>query len=182
MSRAKTALVVALALTLFRTDAALAQSMPPRLVTVPQLAAVAAAPSATEITVRWNLLASPAGDPAAPGAVNTFNISASRIVSELPTPERDPQLSPDRLVVVAIDSAGRDVGWQMVADPSIIRAEGPGPSGVLTGQTLRRSETSFLLTVPETTPPVVELRVFKPRWTGTSFVLDQLGTVGIGVR
>lgn len=173
-----TALIGALA-TMGAHGTAVAQTMPDRLATVPQLASLTAAPSASEITVRWSLLSSPAGDPAAPGAVNAFEVASRRNVSELPVPERNPQFSQDRLVVVAVDVGGREVGWQMVPDPSLIRAEVPGPNGLLTGQVLRRQETSFLLTLPETNPPVVEVRIFKPRWTGSAFALDQLGSVGV---
>jgi hypothetical protein len=180
MSASLRALAVSPSLILILGCAAAAQTMPPPLATMPQLAAVAVAPPATEITVRWNLLSSPAADPAAPGAVNEFAVTARRQVDELPVRERDPQLSEDRLVVVAIDAGGREVGWQMVPDPSLLRAETPGPSGQLTGQVLRRTETSFLMTVPETVPPVVELRVLKPRWTGSAFVLDPLGSVAVG--
>src|SRR5687768_5055206 len=106
-----------------------AQVIPDRLVGLPQMAALTAAPAGTEITVSWSLLFSPAGDPAAPGAVNQFAVAGRRSVPDGPPLERNPQVSEDRLVVVALDAAGREVGWQLVPDPSIVRAEVPGPSG-----------------------------------------------------
>jgi len=151
-----------------------------RLIQVPQLVAGRAGDSGgTELTVRW-------GDgSAAPGTIapddgrpvaGRFELVSQRAVNGLPSLERDPQLSEDLLVVFGIGANGVEEGWQLVRDPGIIRAETPGPSGVLSGQLLRRTNATFMITIPAPSS-LQELRIYKPRWTGTSFVLDPAGTL-----
>ncbi len=61
---------------------------------------------------------------------------------------RYPRLAGDRLVAVARDSRGRQIGWLTIPDPRIVRAEFPGPDGILRGETLYRAEAVFLLALP----------------------------------
>jgi len=152
-----------------------------RLVQVPQLVAGRAGDSSgTELTVRR-------GDPgsAGPGAVTPddgrtvagrFELVSQRAVNGLPSLERDPQLSEDQLVIFGIGANGVEEGWQLVRDPGIVRAETTSPSGVLSGQLLRRTNATFVVTIPAPST-LQELRIYKPRWTGTSFVLDPAGTL-----
>lgn len=148
-----------------------------RLTTLPQLAALAAR-SASELTVRWDTTVASPADPALTTSSGPFQVVSSRAVGDAGTLERAPQLSEDRLVVVAVDAAGREIGWQLVKDPGVVRAEGPTPSGVLTGQILRSGATSFVLSVPRGSG-IADLRIYKPRWTGTAFALDPLGAVSV---
>ena len=46
------------------------------------------------------------------------------------------------------------------------------------GQTLHRSDPYFLITLPNSAT-LVELRLFQPRWTGTEFVLDLIGSIDL---
>ena len=162
--------------------AASAQSLAAPLATLPQLAALPAG-SASELTIGWNVLSSPTADPVPAAAAgvpqNDFRMTARRSVAEMPVRQRDPQLSEDDLVIVAVNAQGADVGWQLVKDPSVVRAEAPTASGELRGQVLRRPQTSFVVTVPQASPAIAVLRVYKPRWTGSGFALDALGTVTI---
>ncbi len=152
---------------------------------LPQLSEMAPpSASAFEVTIRWRpALPSPAGQPepvtgAAPQR-NDFEVTARRSVSGMPPRQRDPQLSPDDLVIVAVDAKGTDVAWHLIKDPSLIRAETPTASGSLKRETFRRSDVTFPVTLPAVTPEITELRVYKPEWNGTAFVLDLVGTVSV---
>src|SRR4051794_38106481 len=108
---------------------------------------------------------------------NDFQVAARRLVADAPVRQRDPQLSEDDLVIVAVSPQGTDLGWQVIKDPSFVRAETPTASGELQHQTLRRPAASFIVTLPDRGAGIAELRLMKPRWTGTAFVLDPLGTI-----
>jgi hypothetical protein len=90
--------------------------------------------------------------------------------------QRDPQLSENHLLVRTVNAGGEIVDTQLILDPRVIRAEAPGPSGELKSETLHRASPDFLLTIPDEAA-VRELRIYHPRWTGTSFALDLLGTI-----
>ena len=151
-----------------------------RLVLVPQLVAGRSADSSgTELTVRWGATAGGAPETIAPGDARPrrcLRVDRERSVSGLPSLERDPQLSEDVLVVFGVGANGVEEGWQIVRDPTIVRAEAPDASGLLSGQVLRRTNTTFVVTIPVPST-LQELRIYKPRWTGASFVLDPAGVL-----
>jgi hypothetical protein len=136
------------------------------------------------MTIHWNVtLAAPTGEPQ-PAAIagpprNDFQVTTRRLVTQMPARQRDPQLSEDDLVIVAVNAQGEEIAWQLVKDPSLIRAETPTASGELEHRVLRRSEASFIVTLPQPAAAIAELRLYKPRWTGTAFVLDAVGSVTI---
>jgi hypothetical protein len=92
--------------------------------------------------------------------------------------ERHPELSAEKLVVVATDLSGKELDWRIVADPRLIRGEVADSRGNLTGQPFRRIEADLLVTIPDR-PEIRRLRLYEPRWTGGEFVLDLLGTVDL---
>jgi hypothetical protein len=85
-------------------------------------------------------------------------------------PQRDPQLSPDRLVIVSVDALGREVDWRMVADPRLIRGEAADAQGRLSTRLLQRTEANVLVDIPDL-PDIVALRVYEPIWDGAAFSL-----------
>ena len=140
--------------------------------------------AAVEMTILWNVSAGAATSDPVPADVagplrNDFQVAARRLVADAPVRQRDPQLSEDDLVIVAVSPQGADLGWQVIKDPSVVRAETPTASGELQHQTLRRPEASFLVTLPGRGEGIAELRLLKPRWNGTAFILDPLGAVAI---
>jgi len=140
--------------------------------------------AAVEMTILWNVSAGAATSDPVPADVagplrNDFQVAARRLVADAPVRQRDPQLSEDDLVIVAVSPQGADLGWQVIKDPSFVRAETPTASGELQHQTLRRPEASFLVTLPGRGEGIAELRLLKPRWNGTAFILDPLGAVAI---
>lgn len=83
--------------------------------------------------------------------------------------QRDAQLSPDHLVVVSVDRLGREVDWQIVADPRVIRAETSDTQGRLSTHLLQRAEANLLVDIPDL--DIVRLRVYEPTWDGTAATL-----------
>jgi hypothetical protein len=64
----------------------------------------------------------------------------------------------------------------VLPDPRLLRAEWPDPTGVVQGVKLHRANADFFVPVPDDSA-ITELRVYHPRWTGTAFDLDLVGTV-----
>lgn len=92
--------------------------------------------------------------------------------------QRSLELSPDQVLVVAVDAASRMKWWGLTPDPRIVRAEFPGPDGVLTGQTVVNDDAAMLLAYPDD-PAITELRLYHPRWTGERFALELIGTLDV---
>jgi hypothetical protein len=110
--------------------------------------------------------------------VNRFEILKRGGIIGPPVRERDPQIGVDDLVIVAVDGQGREVGWQRVKDPRIVRSEQPGPGGLLNGQVFYRRETELVFRVPDGVP--VELvRVYDVEWNGREFMLRGIGTIPV---
>jgi hypothetical protein len=87
--------------------------------------------------------------------------------------ERDPQLSGDRLVVVAVDADGTPTDVRIVPDPRIVRAETPDATGLLSGTVLMYPDVELRVTLTAS-PDTRELRVYQPRWTGDAWALDPI--------
>jgi hypothetical protein len=155
------------------------------LTRLPQTASIAQTSAVVELTIRWDAASTPmsAGGarPALAGtdpAVNLLSVTGRRTVDEGPTRERDPQLSADQLVVV-VEAAGAQVlGWQLVKDPRVVRAEA-GPGGALTGQVVARTATGFLVDVPA---DAAVLRVYECQWDGQQFLLWPVAVVDAVAR
>ena len=117
-----------------------ASALPPRMASavladVPAFSARASdAGLATEVTIRWTV-SGPAtvmsSAAARDVASSQFDVVRRRTVRFSPVRERDPQLSPDDLVVIAVDAQGRELGWQRLTDPRLVRSEQPNAAGEL---------------------------------------------------
>jgi hypothetical protein len=134
-----------------------------------------------ELRIRWDAYIGVPVPQVTPGTVLPSNIFT--LVERRPIPgriprQRNPQLSSDQIVALALDNQSDIVDWQLVPDPRIIRAELPGPSGELSGQILHRAEAELLLILPET-PSIEEIVLYEPRWTGTNFIFEYLGAVSL---
>jgi hypothetical protein len=147
--------------------------------TRPLAATAPTSDGSTELTVRWTTAL--AGTTSivsadAPPTASSFAVLARRTVPSAMVVERAPQLSEDQLVIVALDAAGTELGWQLCKDPRIIRAESPSPTGELAGRTLYRTDVEFVIATPAGVVPA-RFRIYKPQWNGTEYLLLLLGTV-----
>jgi hypothetical protein len=76
------------------------------------------------------------------------------------------------MLVAAIDKNHRLISWSIIPDPRLVRSEGPGPDGVLRGETLYFEKAEFLLSLPDD-PEIVEIRFYQPRPEGAT--IDAIG-------
>jgi len=104
--------------------------------------------------------------------------SRRRNVGRVPV-ERRPELSTDLLVVVGAGSGGDILSWSLARDPRLIRAEQPGPDGLLSGRILYRESADLLVVLPDV-PQITQAAIYQPRWTGSEWQLDLIGVAGIG--
>lgn len=141
-----------------------------------------------EVSIVWEADPSSKGEASAPEASafesrrdsfgHTLRVAGTRRRAGAPPRHRSPELSQDKLMVAAVGAGGKLRWWTLVDDPRLIRAEGPGPDGVLTGQVLYRAAPEFVVAVPDDRT-ITELRLYHPRWTGEEFVLDLINTVSV---
>ena len=169
------------AMFLVAVAALLAQPAPQRPAS--DLAGIPIASSATtqELTIRWTPYPGPPEElvpPRVTPPAAQFVVTNRRLVPGALPRERSPQLSENHLVIVTIDSAGREVDWQVIVDPRLVRAESPGPNGQIVGRVLHRRTTEFLVTLAADRA-VSEIRVYEPSWTGTQFVLQYVAAIAL---
>ena len=132
-----------------------------------------------QVRVQWTTLVAGAATPApgqpTPNPLRLLDLRAARC--SLPR-QRNPQVSADQILVQAFNARGNLVDSHLIPDPRLVRAEFQGPTGELTGEVLQRVDADFLITLPDA-PDLVELRLLQPRWTGTEFVFDPIGSISI---
>lgn len=105
-----------------------------------------------------------------------FALLEQRVVPGALRRERFPQLSYDRLVVVVQDAAGRELDWRLVPNPAILRAESPGPDGRLEGEIIEVDIAELSIAIPDISG-ADRVNIYRPRWTGTEYLLDPFGEV-----
>ena len=110
--------------------------------------------------------------PASMGIVSRRNFQESMKV------KRGLKVSSNKWIVAAIGSHGELRHWTLIADPLVLRAESPGPDGLLSGQVLQRQEAEFLVSIPDD-PSIRQLKLFRPRWTGQEYELEVMGIVSL---
>jgi hypothetical protein len=142
------------------------------------LASVLMAQTIQEVRVRWDGYIAPAPQvaPNTARSADIFTLLARRSLPGLLPRQRNPEVSTDQIAILAVNAEGTEIDGQLIPDPRILRVEQPGPAGELRGEVLHHVNTELLITVPDD-PVIVELRLYKPRWTGTTFLWDQLGAI-----
>jgi hypothetical protein len=134
-----------------------------------------------ELRVQWTT--SPALPPGTPVArlgqvSHLFSILRRQTMTGRLPRQREPELSADRVVIVARDGNGNIVDWQVVADPRLIRAEAPTAGGPLSGREFYLERADFLFALPDQ-PGIARVDFYQPRWTGVNFELDLIGGVAL---
>ena len=116
---------------------------------------------------------------AAPPVAQSFDVlRRRRAVGGLPI-ERHPELSADQLVVAGLDANGSIVSWSLARDPRLVRAEQPGPDGVLSGRTLYRGSVDLLVVLPDLAQ-IERGAIYQPVWTGADWQLTMIGSFAVG--
>ncbi len=139
----------------------------------------AVAQTVQQVRVRWEAYVGAQSQyvPPQPGPPSpSFVLLERRTIPGSLRRERNPQLSSDQIVVVAVDGEGKEIDRHLIRDPRILRGEFPGPTGQIKGTVLHHATAEFLITLPDD-PRITDLWLYHPRWTGTAYVLDLLGTI-----
>jgi hypothetical protein len=142
---------------------------------------IVAANTLQEVRIRWD--AYPASSkalvrPETQQPSNVFTLLERQpLAGSLPR-QRNPQLSPDHIVIIAVNAHGQETYRYTIPDPRIVRGEFTGPTGELRGEVLHRASTELRILLPDD-PTITEVRLYLPRWTGTEFILDPLGVVAL---
>lgn len=90
--------------------------------------------------------------------------------------ERNPELSEDLLVIVAVNGRDEEVYRTSRIDPRLLRAETADESGRLSSARLYRESVDFWVAVPDE-PDLAKVLFFHPEWTGAVFNLVPVGEV-----
>ena len=123
-----------------------------------------------EMRVRWS--------PGALGEDPPVSLVERRRKPGAPQRQRNPELTADQLVVVALDRHGEEIDRQIVANPLIVRAEAAEVVGELEHRTVTLPSADFLLSWPDEAA-IHRLDLFQPVWDGTTFVLVPIGSVDL---
>jgi hypothetical protein len=94
--------------------------------------------------------------------------------------QRSLELSPEHVLVAAVDAKSQLRWWSVMPDPRVIRAEGPKAVGSneLTGVRLFRPRAEFFVHFPDDAE-AAELRFYHPLPEGGEFRLQLLGAVSL---
>ena len=142
---------------------------------------VAVADQSIQLQLRWNEAPAPPSRVAAARSGAGTTAGWIDILTRKTTPgplprRRGLNLAPDRILIVVVDSQSRLRSWSVIPDPHLIRAESPGPDGVLKGTVVLRERPQFFINVPDD-PSIRELRIYEPHWNGQAFNLVLVGDV-----
>lgn len=131
------------------------------------------ASSTLEVCLEFRRASGPAasGRDEPPASDFLFAVVEQRRLPEPPPRQRNPELAADRLAVAAVDEHGKELARAIVADPRLLRAEAPGPSGVLSGSIHLRESGRFTVALRDD-PRTRQLLIYQPRWTGKDFLLE----------
>jgi predicted small lipoprotein YifL len=99
-------------------------------------------------------------------------ISSSPRAGGLPR-ERSMELSPDHILIVALDENEAVRWWKLMIDPRLVRAE-VGRSDDMRSENLYQAKVDFIVECPDD-PLLKQLRFFRPVWNGESFHLEPWG-------
>lgn len=130
-----------------------------------------------ELRVRWTSTL-PAGANASSMSAGAFNVSSQRVYAEPARRQRTLEIAPGRVLIAAIDRMNRLKSWIVMLDPRILRSEGPGPDGTLTGREVMLDVAEFFIAVPDD-PEITELRFFEPRLDGQQYTLVTVGSIAV---
>jgi hypothetical protein len=93
--------------------------------------------------------------------------------------QRNPELSPQHIVVLGLNAKGQETSRTIMLDPRILRAETAESIGKKTSsEFLYRKDVKFSIMIPDDADAVT-LKIYKPRWTGKAFALDLIGQTNL---
>lgn len=109
-------------------------------------------------------------------SMEDFTVTEQRRLHHPLPRQRNPELSKEQLVVVALDSQGHELVRVLCPDPRIIRGEAADAKGKLISRVIYRDAADFSVVIPDN-PRIGQLQIYHPNWTGSEFVLEPIGKV-----
>jgi hypothetical protein len=92
--------------------------------------------------------------------------------------QRSLELSPNQILIVALDQNSELRWWKLMLDPRLVRAEGSRLGGEISGEDLYVHNVDFMVNYPDD-PGIKELRFYHPQWTGKAFQLELISTLQV---
>jgi len=112
---------------------------------------------------------------AGPGVVSL--LAAEKKNGKLPR-DRVLDLSPNQVLLIAVDASGKLRWWRLFLDPRLVRAEVPDASGQLNNQEHYLNTVDFVIDYPSEVG-ISEVRLYHPLWTGKEFQLELIGKLTV---
>jgi hypothetical protein len=109
-------------------------------------------------------------------AASTVQIKYSEVKRGSLPKHRSFELASDQLLLLTVDERSGLRWWSTIPDPRILRSEGPGPNGSMTGEVFFQSNVDVTVNIPNDSA-AVELRLYHPHWTGQEFELVLISKV-----
>ena len=133
-----------------------------------------------ELRVNWTAPAAapPNGVGAAVAAQGNFSVPSQREYAEPAPRQRSLQIAEDQIFIAAVDRSRQLKSWTVMQDPRVLRSEGPGPDGTLTGQRVMLDHADFFVSIPDD-PEITEVRIFEPVRSGGDFTLSAIATIPV---
>ncbi len=107
--------------------------------------------------------------------ISRFLITEQRRITESPLSQRDPELTPQQIVVMACDAKEKEINRFYISDPCVIRAKTFDENGALISSELfYKKSVDFSIVIPDD-PNINLIKFYKPNWTGKEFVIELIG-------
>ena len=90
---------------------------------------------------------------------------------------RSLELSPEQMLVVAVDEQEAVRWWKLMIDPRLVRAE-VGRSGEMQSENYYVPKVEFIVECPDDRV-LKQLRFYRPLWNGAAFRLELVGTASL---
>ena len=116
--------------------------------------------------------------PQMPETVGVFLLKVKSETGAL-SRQRSVELSPNQILVVAVNAQKQVLWWNLQPDPRVFRAETSDDTGQLSGKTLYRHETEMLVSLPADAA-ISEVRFYHPVWDGVgNYSLKKIGNMNL---
>lgn len=90
--------------------------------------------------------------------------------------QRSMEMTPEQVLVVAVDAASQLRWWTLIIDPRLLRSETLLEANQVRGHVIYRPTAEFFVEIPDD-PEITELRFYKPTPGSGALVLQPLGTI-----
>ncbi len=112
---------------------------------------------------------------AGPGIVSV--LSTEKKNGQLPR-DRVLELSPNQVLLIALDASGKLRWWKLYLDPRLVRAEVPDDNGQLKSEEHYLKTVDFVIDYPAEAG-IREVRLYHPLWTEKEFQLELIGKLTV---